>query len=116
MFKSVNAVIPLSSAKSAEMDQLRTLDRVRTVLRSVHACAAANEIGPTTSIVDDLGFDSLRLVHLTLALEQEFEIDAFPMQAWYDAESLANAPRFTVASLVASCERCVESRRAEDAK
>ena len=33
---------------------------------------------------EDLGLDSLKLVDLTLALEQRFELDELPMHEWLD--------------------------------
>lgn len=36
---------------------------------------ASHRLRPTTRFVDDLGVDSLALVDLTLALEEEFDID-----------------------------------------
>ena len=61
------------------------------------------EIRPQTSLIRDLGLTSLTMVDLTLALEEAFELDEFPMQAWVDQELLRGEQGFGVASLVESC-------------
>jgi len=49
-------------------------EKVKNIM--VQQLAVQHElITATTRIVDDLGADSLAVVELTLALEQEFEID-----------------------------------------
>jgi acyl carrier protein len=56
-----------------------------------------------TSVVDDLGIDSLRFVDLTVILEEQLQIREFPLQDWYDSEAQKSGKRFTVGSLVSLC-------------
>ena len=83
------------------------LHRLKMALIRVNRTFADKEILPATSIVDDLGIDSLRFVDLTIAIEDEFCIQQFPMQDWYDAEMLLSSRRFTVQSLLDVCASCV---------
>jgi acyl carrier protein len=83
------------------------LHKLKTALIRVNGTFADKEILPATSIVDDLGIDSIRFVDLTIAIEDEFCIPQFPMQDWYDAEMLLSSRRFTVQSLLDICASCV---------
>ena len=58
-----------------------------------------------TSLVDDLGLDSVRLLALTLELEDALHIAEFPMQEWSDEQIGRAQPRFTLGSLIALCVR-----------
>ena len=61
-------------------------------------------IGPETSLVDDIGLDSLKFVDLAMALEDALSIPSFPMQDWVDSEMTAEpGERFTVRSLGEAC-------------
>jgi len=63
---------------------------------------AHSELRPEASLLA-LGMDSITAVDLTVALEQALGIAAFPIQDWADAESARSEPRFTIASLIATC-------------
>ena len=69
-------------------------------------------LGDQTSLVDDLAFDSLDFVDLTVALEQALEIDGLPMQDWADREMATDPPRFTLGNLVAMCDQLLAQRAA----
>jgi acyl carrier protein len=81
------------------------LDTVRrqVALLSVDAGVDYDRIGPETSLVEDLCFDSLRFVDLTLALEQELGLKEFPMQTWVDEQTEKETRAFTVQALVDAC-------------
>jgi acyl carrier protein len=64
---------------------------------------ASKEITWESSLIDDLGLDSLDFVDLTLELESAFCMEEFPMQQWVDAEKVKKQNRFTVASLAKAC-------------
>ena len=66
---------------------------------------ARRVVGLETSLVADLGIDSLRFVDLAFALEQAFSIAVFPLQDWYDAEVKREGAHFTIGSLVDACKR-----------
>ena len=48
--------------------------RIRTLI-SEQLGVAADELGPDASILDDLGADSLDVVELVMAIEDEFDIE-----------------------------------------
>lgn len=77
------------------------LESLRAALVRVNPRVREYEVTPGTSIVDDLGFDSLHLLDLVLALEATWGIDEFPIQVWYDRESVATGARFTAETLIA---------------
>jgi acyl carrier protein len=66
---------------------------------------ARQPIELSTSLVDDLGLDSLEFIDLTLGLEEALKVDEFPMQDWADTEVEKSGQRFTFASLVDTCAR-----------
>lgn len=69
----------------------------------------AGDVYADTSLVDDIGLDSLRFVGLTLALEQALSLKAFPMQDWADSQlDIDDAPRFLVRQLVDECVSALE--------
>jgi acyl carrier protein len=68
---------------------------------------ALQPIGWSTSLVDDLGLDSLEFIDLTLGLEAALELEQFPMQDWADDEIERSEQRFTFASLVGACSRAL---------
>jgi len=91
--------------------QNTVFEKVRKALERVDARVVAAQVNLDTSVVHDLGLDSLRFVDLTIALEEALNIGEFPIQEWHDAEStLASEPRFTMGSLVALCIRCIDER------
>src|SRR5215468_3710827 len=73
-----------------------------------------SERSPTPILSDtsilELGFDSLRIAELTVALEEGLGIAEFPMQRWADAESCREDARFTLGSLVEACTSLVAAR------
>jgi acyl carrier protein len=62
------------------------------------------ELSPGLSLVEDLGFDSLAFVDLTLILEAELGVDEFPLQNWIDKESMTLGKKHTIASLARHAE------------
>ena len=77
-------------------------------LKKANGRIATWSIDESTSIVDDLGFDSLKMIDLVFALEEEIGVSEFPLQLWCDREAAKmNAARFTVGSLVSQVMRCV---------
>jgi acyl carrier protein len=71
------------------------------------------EICLDSSLVDDLGLDSLKFVDLTLALEDAFGLPEFPMQRWVDEQARKQRPAFTVSALARACLQYVEAHDAE---
>jgi acyl carrier protein len=73
----------------------------------IHICADYGrdvDVRLESSLIDDLGFDSLMFVDLTVLLENRLGIEEFPMRAWADAErARENEGRYTVRSLVRAC-------------
>jgi acyl carrier protein len=93
----------------------RSLERhvlggVRYALLRVDRRLRPEDVQLDTSLIDDLGLDSIKLVGLSVALEDAFDISDFPMQDWSDEEAQRTGGRFTVASLVTACLRCVQAR------
>ncbi len=78
---------------------------LRALLAGIARGMGLAEITPETSIVEELGLDSLKLLELTLAIETNLALTDFPMQDWYDAEAAKDGARFTVESLAGACER-----------
>ena len=54
---------------------MTTFERVRKILADQLGDISEAEVTPTASIVDDLGADSLDVVEIVMALEEEFEIE-----------------------------------------
>lgn len=73
-------------------------DEVLIVLRERHS-GACPSIKPDTSLVEDLGLDSLAFVDLTLRLEERLEIPELPLQDWIDAEAMQRGRKYTLSSL-----------------
>ena len=67
----------------------------------------SDRITPATSIVHDLGMTSLKMVDMTLALEDAFQIEEFPIQDWIDGEAQKGEGGFAVQSLVDECVRLI---------
>jgi acyl carrier protein len=86
---------------------VRVVNAITRVVRSVRF----EDISPSTSLTDDLAFDSMKFVDLTVALEENLAIPEFPMQDWIDAENNQGGRAFTVASLVAACVTCTRERQ-----
>jgi acyl carrier protein len=73
------------------------LDVIRQVL--LRAGRDGVDVGPESSLIEDLGIDSVMFVDLTIGIETRFGIAEFPMQAWVDGEAHVGAERLTVESL-----------------
>jgi acyl carrier protein len=83
-------------------------EAIRRAICLVDRRLSREAIDLQTSVIDDLGMNSLRFVDLTLAIEEALGIPEFPMQEWYDEQaSSAAGRRFTVDSLVTVGLRCV---------
>jgi acyl carrier protein len=54
---------------------MTTFERVRKILVDQLGDISEDEVTPAASIVDDLGADSLDVVEIVMALEEEFEIE-----------------------------------------
>jgi len=54
---------------------MTTFERVRKILVDQLGDISEAEVTPAASIVDDLGADSLDVVEIVMALEEEFEIE-----------------------------------------
>lgn len=76
------------------------------VLEDLGVCA--EDVLMTSSLVSDLGMESMRFVDLTIMLEDMFGFP-FPMQQWIDAELAAGVDGFRVRSLVALSERLLSN-------
>ena len=88
-------------------------DIVRTQLARVcreHQRDFDAEIRPDSSLIADLGLDSLSLVEAVVALEQAFGIERLPLDALNEDEAY-----FTVGSLVDLCIRHAPRPAAADA-
>jgi acyl carrier protein len=64
-----------------------------------------------SSLVDDLCFQSLTFIDLTISLEEEFGLAEFPMQRWADQQLPKSGRRFEVSSLVDVCTQLVNDGR-----
>jgi acyl carrier protein len=84
----------------------RVFEIVRAELLRVRRAQAPDfhaDIRMETSLVADLGLDSLSLVEAVVALEQALRIDHLSLDALNDRESERDRMRFTVESLVNLC-------------
>ena len=54
---------------------MTNFERVRKILVDQLGDISEDEVTPVASIVDDLGADSLDVVEIVMALEEEFEIE-----------------------------------------
>lgn len=96
-----------------------SVERVAAALRRVEPRLQQVDIHSETSIVDDLGLDSLRFADLAIALEREFHIQEFPLQDWLDGETAAAAEggvRFCVRSLADQCRRLAAESSIREAR
>jgi acyl carrier protein len=98
----------------SESHRARALDVVRDALVRADPRLVGKVIEPHVSVIDGLGFDSMKFVDLALSLEEALGIEEFPLQEWYDGESVLDAERHTVASLVTLC--CALTKAASDSE
>lgn len=82
-------------------------DAVIAALGRIDARTTGLTLRPETSLVEDLGLDSVRFIELTLELEQVLELDELPIQRWSDQEAARAGARYTLRSLTAFCAECV---------
>jgi acyl carrier protein len=68
---------------------MSTFDRVKKILVDKLPDASEEKITPAASVTDDLGADSLDVVELLMAIEEEFSID-IPDE---DAENLTTVEK-----------------------
>ena len=59
----------------------------------------ADEISMDSSFVDDLGADSVDLVELVMAMEEEFEIDEIPEEDLLTLKTVGDCVRYLTAKL-----------------
>jgi acyl carrier protein len=81
-------------------------EEVLTILREKRMTSDV-KIEPDTSLVEDLGLDSLAFTDLTLRLEARLQIPELPLQDWIDAEGMRNGPKFTLSSLSEYAKRII---------
>jgi acyl carrier protein len=99
---------PLSSTHSNDHLVTVLLEEIR---RYAPDPDAARAIG-LESTLPELGFDSLTLVDVIVAIEQRFGFGEFPVQQWADDEARKPGARFTVRSLADACARLVAAQNA----
>jgi acyl carrier protein len=73
----------------------------------------SSQVGLDTSLVDDLAFDSLMFVDLTMSLEKRLDSDALPVQDWVDRESMGPGPKHTVRSLAGYLQDFLTNREGD---
>jgi len=71
------------------------------------------EIALRSSLVADLGLDSLSLVEAVVAIEQALRIDPLPLDALGECEAGREGERFTVGALVKLCMERVSAGTVE---
>src|SRR5262252_4865490 len=82
----------------------RIFETVRTELLRVcrvHQPGFAAEIGLGSSLVTDLGLDSLSLVEAVVAIEEALRIEPLPLDTLHECET--GCERLTVGALVKLC-------------
>lgn len=77
--------------------------QVREQLLRLSGPARARTITYDSSLVHDLGFDSLTMVEMAATIEDALELEELPLTEWREAEIEKLGPRFTVGSLLALC-------------
>jgi len=82
--------------------------QVRRALAEVSRLACPEDIRPSMSLIDDLAIDSVKLIELTVALEDSLGVDECPLREWLDASD-ADTSAYTVATLVANCVRLCQA-------
>jgi len=100
--------------EAVAQDQI--LDVVRTELARIcaeHGLDIDQDIGPESSLVADVGLDSLSMVEALVAIEQALGVGELSLGAWTDEELEREGTRFTVASLVEVCRRHLSAAAVE---
>jgi acyl carrier protein len=69
-------------------------------------------VGFDHSLVDDLGFDSLLFVDLTVLLEERTVLEDLPLLDWADRQAMKKSERYTVRSLADAVENHAHRKRA----
>jgi acyl carrier protein len=92
------------------MDDKEVFERVRKELVTLMDTPGndARSITMESDLIADLGLDSLKFVDLTVALEDTFRVDCFPMQEWVDS-CIDRGVRLTVRGLVEACTKLAVS-------
>lgn len=89
-----------SAMTSVDSVRARVLTAIRAILSEMQpALGASMVIEDGTLLIEDLAFDSLKFVDLTVGLERALSVDEFPMQDWVD-EELSSGRNLTVGGLV----------------
>jgi acyl carrier protein len=106
----VNSLSGRSSAQKNGATLEPTHPLAATVLQIVREIGRDNgrdsAVALDDSLIEDLGFDSLMFVDLTVLLEDRLGVEEFPMRSWADQESrLESGKRYTVRSLLRACVR-----------
>jgi acyl carrier protein len=87
-----------------EMNSQVIFDKVREQLVTLAAPGVdCGSLDATAHLIDEIGMDSLKLVDLTVRLEDAFGLAEFPMQEWIDAQLGAGRP-LTLGELARACE------------
>lgn len=89
----------------------RVIDTIERV--SAELGFPREHISLETSLIDQIGLDSLRFVELTVGLEDALGLKVFPMQDWADQQLAVEqgSPRFLVRHLVEACARILAEER-----
>jgi acyl carrier protein len=91
------------------IDLQNVLERIRPVLAQIadDGSASAIPIDFDTNVVTDLGLTSLKVVDLTLSLEDALGLGEYPIQEWIDEERAKEERGFTVRSIVEKCANLI---------
>jgi acyl carrier protein len=104
----------LATEARADLESKPPADSLVAAVSSVliHICedyARDVDVRLESSLVHDLGFDSLMFVDLTVMLEERLGIEEFPMRAWADAErARENGRGYTFQSLLCACAEALQ--------
>lgn len=63
----------------------------------------SDDIRPESSLVLDLGIDSISMIEVAAAIEGALKIQELSLRTWRDREAERVGPRYTVGSLVDLC-------------
>lgn len=75
------------------------LHHIRALVAELSAAELRAESIREEDSLLELGMDSLRMVDLTIELEDRLQVKEFPIQQWADSEAERKGARFTVGSL-----------------